>query len=46
MDEFAEFGEPFFVGGIHAALLLEGFEDGKSAGEIIESFVRDGEVTL
>lgn len=35
-----------FVGRKHTAFFFEGFEDGEGAGEIVESRIRDEEVTL
>ncbi len=32
LDEFAEFGEPRFVGGEQAVVFFEGFEDGEARG--------------
>ncbi len=46
MDEFAEFGEPGFVGGEQTADFFEGFEDGEGAGRIVDGPVGVGEVTL
>ncbi len=44
--EFAEPSEMGFVGGEHAAVVFEGFEDGEGAGEIAEFVVGDEEVAL
>ena len=46
MDDFAESGEVGLVGGQHAAVFFEGFEDGKGTGKVVKAPASREEVAL